>query len=170
MVEILDGATLRRLLLERYSKNPKNWNFTISPARSDGFFDALVSSPGEAYQLKIDSIFKPTPLMLGTRVDVDHSKFNPSSSVSYGYRKLDREILMRLLSTLENAEKGDPLESILGPLDPIVPAKNGSYAQGPFVFTNEKITNHLSAGQGVLDDKLSAELRKLMRAKYPAYG
>ncbi len=78
MVEILDGATLRRLLLERYSKNPKNWNFTISPARSDGFFDALVSSPGEAYQLKIDSIFKPTPLMLGTSVDVDHSKFSPS--------------------------------------------------------------------------------------------
>ncbi len=74
---------------------------------------------------------------------------------------------MRLLSTLENAEKGDPLESILGPLDPIVPAQNGSYAQGPFVFTNERITNHLSAGQGVLDDKLSAELRKLMRSKYP---
>ena len=170
MVEILDGATLWRLLLERYSKSPKNWNFTISPARRDGFFDALVSSPGEAYQLKIDSIFKPTPLILGTSVDVDHSKFSPPSGVSYGYRKLDREIFMRLLSAMENAERGEPLENILGSLDPIVPAQNGSDAQGPFVFTNERIANHLSAGQSVLDDKLSSELRKLMRSRYSAYG
>ena len=169
-MEILDGATLKRLLLERYSKNPRNWNFTISPARRDGFFDALVSSPGEAYQLKIDSIFKPTPLMLGTSVDIDHSKFSPPSSVSYGYRKLDRELLMRLLSTMENVENGEPLENILGPLDPIVPAQSGSYAQGPFVFTKERITSILSSGQSVLDDKLSSELRKLMRSRYSAYG
>ena len=170
MVEILDGITLRKVLLERYSKNPKNWNFTISPARRDGFFDALVSSPSEAYQLKIDSIFKPAPMILGTSVEVDHSRFTTPSPVSYGYRKLDRDIFLRLLSNMENAEKAEPLERILGPLEPIVPATSGSYAQGPFVFTNEKITNHLSAGQSVLDDKLSFELRRLMRSKYSAYG
>src|SRR5271169_5390249 len=116
MVEILDGSALRKLLLERYSKNPRNWNYTISPSGKDGFFDALVSSPGESYQLKIDSIFKPAPLVLGTAVDVDHSKFTPPSPVSYGYRRLDREILMRLLSKLEDSKRNDPLVNILGPI------------------------------------------------------
>ena len=170
MVEILDGATLRRILLERYSKNPKNWNFTISTSMRDGFYDALISSPDESYQLKIDSIFKPAPLVLGTSVELDHSKFNPAGRVSYGYRKLDAEILMRLLTAMENAKKSEPLDSILGPLDPVVPSNQGSYAEGPYVFTNEKISNHLSAGQAALDGRLSLELRKLMRSKYPAYG
>ena len=170
MVEILDGATLRKLLLDRYSKNPRNWNFTVSTSMRDGFFDGLISSPDESYQLKIDSIFKPSPLVLGTSVDVNHSTLKPLSQMSYGYRKLDPEFLMKLLSALDSGKQSAPIESLLGSLDPVVPNQQGSYAQGPFVFTNEKITTHLSSGQAALDSKLSSELRKLMRSKFSAYG
>ena len=32
------------------------------------FFDAIVSNPNEVWQLKIDSIYKPNPLIIGTRL------------------------------------------------------------------------------------------------------
>jgi hypothetical protein len=170
-VEILDGATLRRLLLERYAENPRNWQFAISPAKRDGFFDALVSSPDHSYHVKIDSIFKPNPLMLGTKVEVDFSKTVAASPLTYGYRKLDQEVLMKILASMTGRD-GSTLDSILGQLQPVVPSHigSGSYAQGPFVFTNERIATKLSPGQAELDDRLSVELRKLLRNRYSSYG
>ncbi|MHB8567726.1 MAG: hypothetical protein ACYC7D_14665 [Nitrososphaerales archaeon] len=168
MPEILEGRALSRRLLDRYSRKPSSWSFTIAPAMKDGFYDALVSSPDESWQLKIDSIFNPLPKMLGAQVELDRSKVKKFSPISYGYRKLDPETVMKLLTSLEGEElsKYKTMDSVLGPLDPVAPKTGGSYAEGPFVFTNEK----LSSGQSELDDKLSSELRKLMRSRLSAYG
>ena len=51
-MELLSGEALSKYLLEKYSRNPKGWNFTIAPAAKDNFFDALVSGPEEDWQLK----------------------------------------------------------------------------------------------------------------------
>ena len=181
MDEILEGTVLTNRLLERYSKSPKGWNFTIAPHPRDGFFDGLLSNPEESWQIKIDSIFRPTPLMLGAKVDVDYSKVKKLSPVSYGYRRIDPEAIMKVLSIFEDQEDRVSaqtsskrktkfsLDSILGPLEPVAPKLGGSYAEGPFVFTNEKISN-LSTGQAQLDNKLSSELRRLLRNRYSSYG
>ena len=51
-MELLSGEALSKYLLEKYSRNPKGWNFTIAPAAKDNFFDALVSGPEENWQLE----------------------------------------------------------------------------------------------------------------------
>ena len=182
-MEILEGKALTRTVLERYSKSPTNWNFAVSPSgRGDGFFDALVSSPSESWHIKLDSIFKPSPLMLGARVEVNETKLKKfAGPLSYGYRNLTPEVLLKILSSFDENEAKDsspngqkarnPIESILGAIEPTaLPLNGGSFAEGPFIFTKEKVTSSFSSGQEQLDDKLSSELRRLMRSRYSSYG
>jgi len=168
-MEILKGNSLSKYLLEKYAKNPKGWNFTIAPGAKDNFFDALVSWPEENWQLKIESIFKPAPTILGAQVESSAKQPSSVSSIpSYGYRKIDPEALLKLLAEREESED-DSLGKFIASLEPTAPTPGASYAQGPFVFTNQKIVG-ISDNQKKLDDKLSSELRNLMREKYPSYG
>ncbi|HZB99101.1 MAG TPA: hypothetical protein VE226_03740, partial [Nitrososphaeraceae archaeon] len=74
-MEILQDRNLAKYLFEKYTTNPKNWNFIISTSSlNDGFFDATVSNTDEVWQLKIDSIYKPLPIVIGTKVDLDSTK------------------------------------------------------------------------------------------------
>ncbi len=173
-MEILRGTALSKYLLEKYTKNPKGWNFMIGPAAKDNFFDALVSGPEENWQLKIDSIFKPTPTLLGAQVDPLAKKppTAPAMFPSYGYRKLDPEIVLKVLQEQEEHDTDEPLPSLdrlLASLEPTAPVPGSSYAQGPFVFTNQKFLG-ISESQKKLDDRLSSELRNLLREKYISYG
>ncbi len=52
-MEILDDKILAKNIFQKYTVNPKNWNFIISTTSiHDGFFDATVTNPDEAWQLK----------------------------------------------------------------------------------------------------------------------
>jgi hypothetical protein len=189
-MEFLRGVNLSRYLLERYSKNPNGWNFTIAPSRrADNFFDGLVSGPEESWQLKIDSIFKASPTILGAKVDLDGSAVQKLTSSfpslpSYGYRRLDLDVILRILQSAsqssENESAGSPARSLPSPgaseidkllanLQPSIPMRGHSYAEGPFVFTSQNISS-LSKTQSELDDKLTAEIKNLLREKYLAYG
>lgn len=171
-MEILRGTALSKYLLEKYSKNPKGWNFTIGPAAKDNFFDALVSNPEENWQLKIDSIFKPNPVVLGTQVDFETRKSLsvPGFLPSYGYRKLSPELLVKILREQDQQDESmNSLDRLIASLEPTAPSPGGSYAQGPFVFTNQKLLG-VSENQKKLDDRLSSELRNLLREKYLSYG
>ena len=91
-MEILEDKVIAKYLFEKYCTNPKNWNFVISRSGlSDGFFDATVSNTDEVWQLKIDSIYKPVPMMIGTKVDLDSTmvqrRINPDTA-PFGFRKL----------------------------------------------------------------------------------
>lgn len=178
-MELLSGNALARYLFEKYSKKPKGWNFTIAPSPKDNFFDALVAGPEESWQLKIDSIFKPAPLVLGSRVELDGARPATVGAFPYGYRKLEPEFVLKLLrdmsspnSSSDSKESSQSLADLgasLGSLDPVAPVEGGSYAEGPFVFTNERIAG-VSKSQKQLDEKLSSEIKKLLREKYPSYG
>lgn len=168
-MELLNGKSLSRYLLDKYSKKPKGWNFVIAPSAKDNFFDALVTGPEESWQIKIDSIFKPSPLMLGTKVEVESGPL-PPKMLPYGYRKLDPETVLKLLNDMTEEDRvPTSLESILESIDPVAPSEQGSYAQGPFVFTNKKISG-VSKNQKELDERLSVEIKKLLRENYPLYG
>lgn len=80
-MEILQDKNLAKYLFEKYTSNPKNWNFIISTSLQDGFFDATISNTDEVWQLKIDSIYKPLPLVIGTKVDLDSTKIERGSVV-----------------------------------------------------------------------------------------
>ncbi len=173
-MEFLEGRALSKHLLDKYSKNPAGWSFTMFPSAKEdsGFFGALVSGPDEAWQLKIDSIFKPNPMMLGAKVDLDTSRSKPISTVPYGYRKMDQTLIRQLIKALEEEkEDGSRLDlgKILSSINPVVPKSGAAYAEGPIVLTGRDSLG-ISDSQKQLEDRLSSELRRLLRNKYQGYG
>ncbi len=179
MVEILEGRALSKHLLENYSRNPNGWSFTLFPSAKEdsGFFGAIVGSHTETWQLKLDSIFKSNPLMLGAKVESTERASFRQGNLSYGYRRLDATVAFELLRRLAKAELGDQdnsqmkleLERILGRIKPVVPVSGESYAQGPFILSDRKSLG-ITSEQKQLEDRLSVELRKLLRHRYLSYG
>jgi hypothetical protein len=182
-MEILQDSTLAKYLFEKYSSNPKNWNFIISTTSlRDGFFDATVSNTDEVWQLKIDSIYKPLPIVLGTRVDVDSTKIENGISndvAPFGYRKLDPPIIMNLLRKLTEEQQTNAatkeqdvnaqFNSLLGSLEPVKPVSGRKYAYGPFVYTERNLIGS-DEYQKHIAEKLSFKLRDDLRKRYSSYS
>jgi hypothetical protein len=177
-LEIFEGRLLSKILLDRYSRNPQGWSFTVSPpVRQNSFFDAIVANREEVWRLKLDSIFKQNPLMIGAKVDTDSPKIIPSNSfVPYGYRKLNPELLFHILKLAGDGhlqanrlEELDHFESLLAATDTVAPKDGESYAEGPFVYSNRPVLAPDSQ-QKLLDEKLSTEMRKMLRNRFPLYG
>jgi hypothetical protein len=167
-MEILEGDALYKTLFQRYSKNPNGWSFTFSKAPTNGFFDAFVSGPDDSWRLKLDTIFKPSPFVLGAKIDMDQSKLQPLSPFPFGFRRLGT----RDASALLEDQSGDMnrLLSFLGSSRPVAPTAGGSYIQGPFIFANRKaIGAPMTNAQENVDAKLSQELLKVVRRRYPSY-
>lgn len=182
-MEILEDSTLARYLFERYSSNPKNWNFIISTkSHRDGFFDATVSSTDEVWQLKIDSIYKPLPMVLGTKVDIDSTKIEGRLSrgvAPFGYRKLDPSVMVNLLKELADEQHTNAItneaqintrfNSVLGSLETVKPLAGKSYAYGPFVYTEQNLAGP-DEGQKKVAERLASKLRDDLRKRYSSYG
>ena len=182
-MEILEDSTLAKYLFGRYSSNPKNWNFIISTSsHRDGFFDATVSSTDEVWQLKIDSIYKPRPMVLGTKVDIDSIKIERrlgGGLAPFGYRKLDPSIMMNLLrqlseeqysnATAKEVELNAQFNSMLGSLETVKPVNGKSYAYGPFVYTEQNLAGP-DESQKEVAEKLASKLRNDLRRRYASYG
>jgi hypothetical protein len=174
-MDILEGKNLARNLFQRYSANSRNWRFMVSVSQVNGnFFDAIVGNSNEAWQLKIDSIYKPNPLIIGTQVDVDRSKFNEeNNSVPFGYRRIDPAILNKVLTKMDQQDGTSSLNSylssIMSSIEPEIPTANNNYAYGPFVFTkNNPVT--VDEYQKNISDKLANSLRTKLKSLYSAYG
>ena len=163
-MEILEGETLYKTLLQRYSKNPSGWSFSISPSRNHGFFDALVASPDESWQLKLDTIFKPAPFVMGARSEVEQKNLVSQSPVSFGFRRINPEHMAQF-GAADDAAK---LLAFLSSMKPVAPNAGGSYLEGPFLYSQAR-TIEMSRHQQTIDERLSSELLKLVRRRYPSY-
>ena len=173
-MDILEGNNLATNLFERYSANSRNWKFVVSVSQQNGnFYDAIVSNPNEVWQLKIDSIYKPNPLIVGTKVDVDPLRFNDNTHMPFGYRKLDPKKIGKILSNISENEDTSALSSYIGSLisstKPEVPSPNNSYAYGPFLFT-QKNPIKVDEYQRKISDKLANRLNEKLRLLYSSYG
>ncbi len=166
-MEMLEGDALYHMLLQRYSKNPRGWSFTISPSPSNGFFDARVGCPDESWHLKLDTIYKPSPFVLGAKTDQDHSRTSPAP-LSFGFRRVDPQDAPALLA--DSHEGMDRLLAFLSTVNPVVPTGPGNYIQGPYVFTSRGRTEgSMTREEQSVDSRLSDEMRKLVRRRYPSY-
>jgi len=174
-MEILEGEALAELLLEKYSRSPRGWSFVVAPSKSSGFFDAMVSSGKQSWQLKLDSIFKPNPLVLGAQTDLDQDRLGSMSPLTFGYRELDPGAVLRALRrSYTSGEEQHPDLSLgldLSPIlrsEPTVPKPGRTYAQGPFVFSHENVVK-LTGGAETVDERLSSEMLRLFRKRYSGY-
>jgi hypothetical protein len=166
-VEILRGDSLYRVLLRRYSKDPQGWSFTISPSMKDGFFDALVGGPDESWHLKLDTIYKPSPFVLGARTPPDSSE-PPASVLPFGFRRVDP--LEAPIPLDGSQERMSALLAYLSTVSPVVPTAPGSYIQGPYLFTERGWpAESMSRDRRIVDERLSDEMRRLLRTKYSSY-
>lgn len=173
-MDILEGNNLASNLFQRYSANARNWKFVVSVSQMNGnFYDAIVSNHDEVWQLKIDSIFKPKPLIVGAKVDVDPVKFNDNSHMPFGYRKLDTEKIGKFLSSMDENEDTNGISSYISSLlsssEPEVPTPNNSYAYGPFLFT-QKNPIKVDEYQKKISEKLASRLKDRLRLLYSSYG
>ena len=168
-MEILEGSELKRRMLESYARDPRGWSFTVSPSPSSGFFDAAVAGPDGAWMLKIDSLFKPTPIVIGS--PAESLPRRPQGTFPYGYRGLPPELVLQLMGGGSEIPRGPLRRRLLSVLrsEPVVPEKGGSYAEGPLVLTGPGSVS-LSDKQREVDARLASEMRRLLRLRYPAYG
>lgn len=168
-MEILEGEALYRTLLQSYSRRPSGWNVTVSRSSRNGFFDALVvGGPEESWHLKLDSIFKPSPLILGARTDPDLSK-EQDSPISFGFRKIgSRETPLPLDDSPGGIAR---LLAFLGSAKPEAPREGENYLQGPVLFTKQdQLVGRLPAERQTVDQRLSQEMSKLVQRRYPSYS
>jgi hypothetical protein len=61
------------------------------------------------------------------------------------------------------------LNSVLGSIEPSVPIKGTDYIFGPFLFTEKNIIDKTSYQKNV-SEKLSLNLKKRIKERYPSYG
>jgi len=166
-MEILEGEALYRMLLQRYSKNPRGWSFTISPSPGNGFFDARVGGPDESWHLKLDTIYKPSPFVLGAKTDQDLSRNSPAP-LSFGFRRVSPQEAPVLLD--DSQEGMSRLLAFLSTVNPVAPTGPGRYIQGPYVFTSRgRASGSMTREQQNIDSRLSDEMLKLVRRRYPSY-
>jgi len=182
-MEILDDKILAKNIFQKYTVNPKNWNFIISTTSiHDGFFDATITSPDEAWQLKIDSLYKPLPIITGTKLDTESSKMKKmlnKDMAPFGYRKIDPPMIMNLFKKISQEQEmiarkdmdyvNNELNSFLGSLEPTVPEKGIDYLYGPFLFTNKNIIENNPYHKNI-SEKLATNLKKKIKDRYPSYG
>ena len=180
-MEILQERELARHLFNQYTINPKNWNFIIStsPIR-DSFFDALISNSDEVWQLKIDSIYKPNPIIMGAKIDNDPSKLKKklNNTSPFGYRNLETNAIMEFLKDLSEEQSKNSikdndinrcLDSLLSSLEPVKPVRGKNYLCGPFIFTENKLQKFYKNHEK-MSDMISSQMRQNLRMKYSSYG
>jgi hypothetical protein len=178
-MEILQDRNLGTYLFDKYCTNPKNWKFLISPSyHDDGFFDATISNLDEVWQIKVDSIYKPIPIVIGTKIDADVTMvYQQIESAPFGYRKIDPDSMLKILlrpvditDTLKPSERPNTnLINVLNSIEPVIPSQQGSYAYGPFAFSNVSPLMR-SDQQKNVSEKLSRKLREILKDRYSLYG
>lgn len=163
-------------LLKRYDRNPKGWSFLLS--KGSNFWDILFLGPEESWQIKVDTIFKPKPLGVGVKLEERLSPPLPKAALKnfpYGFRPLPPAALESLAKKVEAGElrPEDAAEELLDRLQRTKPVPRAKIppraltAIGPHFLLPR--TPHLSDKQKELDMRLEAELKKLLRRKYPFY-
>lgn len=168
-MDLLDGDVAYDLIFKSYARNQKGWRFTLSPSANHGFFDAFVTNADEGWQLKFDTVFKPSPIVLGARVEPSRSQVAaPPNRFSFGYRPLGPSFIQQLKG-LEQGVLPGRLAAALATAKPVVPQAGRAYAQGPIILTQTK-PGAFSPEQVRIDERLSSEMLKRVRVRYPGYG
>ncbi|MDG7007802.1 MAG: hypothetical protein JRN06_06125 [Nitrososphaerota archaeon] len=168
-MDLMEGKDLKRRMMESYSRNPKGWSFVLSPSPRFGFFDAAVSGPDTAWMLKLDTLFKPAPIVIGSEVEAFRRR--PRGPFSYGYRALPPELALQIVGGGEAGPREGTLAELMSVMrsEPVAPEMGRAYAEGPLVLTGPGQIS-LSKSQKEMDERLASEMRRLLRLRYPSYG
>lgn len=170
---------------EEYQKNPEGWNFWVSsPPSSDEFHEVYITRGAEAFFLKMDSIFSPNPVGMGTKLRIKENQL-VEDLPEFGYRKFSETETKKFLKNLPKPEEYESKEKFKEDIretrEEIVKkamGKNpipfdeegkspGLAAVGPYSSSNP--LDYVSEEQKKVRKKLSKELEKLINRDYPGH-
>jgi len=158
--------SLLKEILNRYNENPRGWRVF-----ADAKDNMLVLGPGTGYRLKLLSLNPAEVTGVGVDISTDEAQGMPLSVPSYGYRPLSHGIVAQLFSSLH--QNGPVAQGLIDGLLGIKPVPTwdleGESLRG--VLTGPIIAHpdlaSISQGQKELDAKLTSEVNRLFRARYP---
>lgn len=170
--------------IESYQENPRGWSFWVS--RSNDNFDIYIIRKGEGYFLKLDSIFTPHPIGIGTKVKMDEDQMVERDLPQFGFRKFNKRETRRFLRSLPSPpKKGEPKEKIrrkvskinevierrlLGkPTIPFRPPDEGDRMAVVGPLEPRSPLAEVSESQRKLERDLERKLRKMRQREYPGY-
>ncbi|KXA96284.1 hypothetical protein AKJ39_04830 [candidate division MSBL1 archaeon SCGC-AAA259J03] len=166
-----------------YQKDPRNWSFWISTEPDSP--ELYLIHGGEAYFLKIDSVYTPKPTGLGAKFQVEEDQL-PENLPEYGFRRLNRDELEKIFERLPGSKevesveeyreavqeaqkllKKETLEKEPVPFEPPQdPTEIG--AVGPHKAGSP--LEYLSDKQKEVKEEMAEELEKLKRRRHPEYA
>lgn len=164
-MDVLDGDVLYDIILKKYTRNQRGWSFRISPSERYGF-DGLVTNGKEGWQLKFDTIFRPSPIVIGAPSEQNSTGGLRANAFPFGFRELEPSLFQRLLGGEDGSSVPAEVASILASVKPVVPRPGKLYAQGPFILSGRTAAPPLDES---IDARLSTELQKRVRDRYPGY-
>ena len=151
-----------RKVYARYNRNPVGWRVLVG-SDEKGFPTILFFSPEELWELKLDSLYKPDPICVGSKVADSFLRVERRlESPSYGFRPVDDERAKLIIESLSKQEApSDIIKKVL------------SEAPKPFTELEKKMVLHgpiihsprlplLSEQQVDLDIKLRRELQRIL--------
>ncbi|MDH5807236.1 MAG: hypothetical protein QXW62_03245 [Candidatus Methanomethylicaceae archaeon] len=157
---INDIEELLQEIINYYNKHPKGWRFV-----SDNKGNVIVIGPDVGYQLKLMMINPNESIGIGTKItNLESIKNIFKIEFDAGFRILDESALNTLISgKFSNNFILKLLEKEPSPLNEL--DKGKAILGGPFLLHPD--IRMISKSQQKLEEKLTMELNKLFRMKYP---
>ncbi len=170
---------------EEYQEDPEGWSFWMSPPSESGdFYEAYIVHGDEAYFLKLDSVFTPNPLGVGTKLSIEEDQL-VEDLPDFGYRKFDKEETRKFLENLPSPEEHETEEEFRKELKksrekfaekainkkpvPFEPPgeKGGLAAIGP--YSSENPLGYISEKQKKIKRELNRKLERKINRDHPGY-
>jgi len=187
-MEVLKGDEVWEEVIKKYNKEPSSWR-ALEYESPGGFYDLLIFNPGNTYLLKKDTVYKPTPLVIGMILDeTEYHKtvFNRERataaqvirSPTYGFRQMPIKPIMEKIERFVD-EGRDPariFDSFVGMMlkaqelakrtQPVPTDETRHALVGPYISVGLEA---ISRSHRKLSAELDEEIRRLLRKEYPMY-
>lgn len=165
-IDLLPAEKIKKMFLEKYNKNPYNWNIILG-MDDRKFINTLILNPEESWLIKEYMINPFKTLGLGTPIEVRKDYFKKLGAPTFGFRPFPESILEKI----KEGSKLDIKDIVSNVLKQkprsLYSIKEKIILEGPLYNTNFGSLEIISEEQKKLDEKLSREVEKLVRRKYP---
>ncbi len=167
--------SIKELLAEidaKYNKDPLGWKFSVGGRDPHGHGNIFISNKASIWQLKIDSLFKPNPYGVGTKLGniEDFPGLRTPIGPSFGFRPLLPSHLDKLK---RNFEQEKPINQVVDEILNTRPVSinqmtKSNYLMGPIMHSSHQ--GYVSDRQKELDKKMRKNLDDLLLSKGIGYN
>jgi len=179
VLEVRSVEEIMKEVVEGYNRRPKGWQIA-----SDGRGNALVVGPDSGFRLKLMMVNPAESIGVGASIeDVDEIRrgmgigtgagAGTGAGLSCGFRPLSASTAQEIMESMKDASavaRGQEMVRRILATDPVPTWKlqeqgMGAVISGPYIAHPD--LRMVSKGQSELDARLSAEVDRAFRAKYP---